>query len=43
VGKMRHLLSPLDLTVKEIDGLIEVAEDIKEEPKKSAHVCDGKR
>ncbi len=39
---MRHLLSPLDLSVEEIDQLIAVAEDIEREPAKYAHAADGK-
>ena len=31
---MKHLLSPLDLSVPEIDQLIAVAEDIEKDPKK---------
>ncbi len=40
---MKHLLSPLDLSVDEIDGLIAVAEDIARSPEKYRHVCDGKK
>ena len=40
---MKHLLSPLDLSVPEIDQLIAVAEDIEKDPKKYSHVCDGKK
>ena len=39
---MRHLMTPLDLTVDELDELMNVAEDIKADPGKYAHVCDGK-
>ena len=40
---MRHLMSPLDFTVEELDKLMDLAEDIKENPKKYAHACDGKK
>ena len=40
---MKHLLSPLDLSVTEIDQLIAVAEDIEKNPKKYSHICDGKK
>ncbi len=39
---MRHLMTPLDLTVEELDDLMDVAEDIKADPQRYAHVCDGK-
>ena len=35
---MKHLLSPLDLSVPEIDQLIAVAEDIEKNPKKYSHI-----
>lgn len=40
---MRHLLNPLDLSVKEIDAILAVARQIEVDPKKFAHVCDGKK
>ena len=40
---MRSLIDILDLTTKEIDELIETANDIIENPKKYAHKCDGKK
>ena len=40
---MKHLRSPLDLSVPEIDQLIAVAEDIEKNPKKYSHICDGKK
>ncbi len=40
---MRHLMSPLDLTVEEIDQLLDLANDIEANPKKYAHACDGKK
>lgn len=39
---MRHLLNPLDLSVEEIDDLIKVAEDIKENPDKYSEVAKKK-
>ena len=39
---LRHLLNPLDFTVEELDELFTLAEDIGNNQKKYAHVCDGK-
>ena len=39
---MRHLMSPLDFSVKELDKLFDLAEDIEANPDKYAHACDGK-
>ena len=38
---MRHLMSPLDFTVEELDNLMDLAQDIEKDPKKYAHACDG--
>ena len=40
---MRHLIDILDLTTEEIDGLIETASDIMDNPSKYAHVAEGKK
>lgn len=40
---MKHLMSPLDLTVSELDELMDLADDIERNPKKYAHTCDDKR
>ena len=40
---MRHLMSPLDLSVEELDELLDLANDIEKNPDKYAHACDGKR
>ena len=40
---MRHCLDTTDFTVEEIDDLIHLATDIIADPKKYAHVCDGKK
>lgn len=39
---MRHLMSPLDFTVEELDQLFDLAADIEQNPSKYAHACDGK-
>ena len=39
---MRHLMSPLDFTVDELDKLFDLAGDIEKNPGKYAHSCDGK-
>ena len=40
---MRHLMSPLDFTVEELNNLMDLAQDIEKNPKKYAHACDGKK
>ena len=40
---MRHLMSPLDLSVEELDDLLDLANDIENNPKKYAHACEGKK
>ena len=40
---MKHLLSPLDLSVRELTDLLDLARDISKDPKKYSHVCDGKK
>ena len=39
---MRHLMSPMDFSVEELDRLMDLADDIQKEPAKYAHKCDGK-
>lgn len=40
---MRHLLSPLDFSVEELDQLMDVALDISKNPEKYAQACKGKK
>ncbi len=40
---MRHLLNPLDFSVEEIEKLLDLATDIKSNPSKYSHVCEGKK
>lgn len=40
---MRHLMSPLDFSVEELDKLLYLANDIEAHPEKYAHKCDGKK
>ena len=40
---MKHLLSPLDFSVEELDNLMDIAKDIEANPEKSAHACEGKK
>lgn len=40
---MRHLMSPLDLSVEETEGLLSLANDIEQHPEKYAHACEGKK
>ncbi len=39
---MRHLMTPMDFTAEELEELMDMAEKIKADPEKYAHVCDGK-
>lgn len=39
---MKHLMSPLDMSVEELDKLMAIANDIEANPAKYAHACDGK-
>ncbi|HIR75381.1 MAG TPA: aspartate carbamoyltransferase [Candidatus Choladousia intestinipullorum] len=40
---MRHLMSPLDFSVEELDKLLDLASDIEANPQKYAHACAGKK
>ena len=40
---MKHLISPLDLSVEELDSILSLAQDIMDDPDKYSHVCDGKK
>lgn len=40
---MRHLMSPLDFSVDELDKLLDLANDIEKYPQKYAHACEGKK
>lgn len=40
---MRHIMSPLDLSVEELDQLLDLANDIEKNPEKYAHACAGKK
>ena len=40
---MRHLMSPLDFSVDELDRLLTLANDIEKYPQKYAHACEGKK
>lgn len=39
---MRHLMSPLDFSVEELDKLMDLANDIEANRAKYAHACEGK-
>lgn len=39
---MRHLMSPLDFSVEELDKLLDLAGEIERHPEEYAHKCDGK-
>ena len=40
---MRHLMSPMDFSVSELDDLMDLAYDIEMNPSKYAHACEGKK
>ena len=40
---MRHIMSPLSLSVEELDQLLDLANDIEKNPEKYAHACAGKK
>jgi len=40
---MRHLIDPMDLSVEDIDRLLDLADNIIQEPNKYSEVCRGKK
>lgn len=40
---MRHLIDPMDLSVEEIDDLLDLADDIIQNKEKYSKVCEGKK
>ncbi len=40
---MRHLMSPLDFTVDELNQLMDLASDIENRPEHYSHACQGKK
>ena len=40
---MRHLISPLDLSLEELDEILSLGQAIMQNPEKYSHVCDGKK
>lgn len=40
---MRHLISPLDLSIEELDEILSLGQAIMNDPEKYSHVCDGKK
>lgn len=40
---MKHIISPTDLTVSELSDILDLSEDIIQNPKKYANVCHGKK
>ncbi|RKI29577.1 aspartate carbamoyltransferase [bacterium 1xD8-6] len=41
--RLKHLISPLDLTVDAVDDIIDLGLKIMENPEKYAHICEGKK
>ena len=40
---MRHLISPLDLSIEELDEILSLGQAIMQNPEKYSHACDGKK
>jgi aspartate carbamoyltransferase catalytic subunit len=40
---MKHLIDPMDLTVEEIDELLDLADDIIENREQYSKKCEGKK
>lgn len=40
---MKHLISPLDFTVEELDQLLSLAQDIEQNPAAYSKICQGKK
>ena len=40
---MRHLISPLDIYIEELDEILSLGQAIMQNPEKYSHVCDGKK
>lgn len=40
--EIRHLIEPMDFTVKELNEIFELAHQIMADPQKFSHICDGK-
>lgn len=40
---MKHIISPLDLSVSELQEILDLSQDIIKDPKKYANVCHGKK
>ncbi len=40
---MKHLIDIMDLSIEELDEMIDVAKDIIADPEKYAHICAGKK
>ncbi|MCH5268422.1 MAG: aspartate carbamoyltransferase [Lachnospiraceae bacterium] len=40
---MKHLISPLDLSMDELDDILTLGQNIMENPERFSHVCDGKK
>lgn len=40
---MRHLISPLDLSVEELEEMLNLAQSVMKAPEAYSHICDGKK
>ena len=41
LSQIRHIMSPLDLSVEELDHLMDLATDMRKHPEVYAHACEG--
>ena len=41
LSQVRHIMSPLDLSVEELDRLMDLATDMQKRPEVYAHACEG--
>lgn len=40
---MKHLISPMDLSLEELGDMLALAQDIMKDPSRYSHVCEGKK
>ncbi len=40
---MKHLISPMDLSLEELGDILALAQDIMKDPSRYSHVCEGKK
>ena len=40
---MKHLISPLDLSTSELEGILKLGQAIMKNPGKYSNICEGKK